>query len=100
MATFVMLSRIVPGSVKSSGEFKETASKVRQMIESEVPEAKWLSSYALMGAFDVLDIFEAPSMQHAATISAIVRFHAKSETQTLLAEDWKAFVKKAGASKN
>ncbi len=99
MQTFVMLSRVVPGHFSSSAELKETSTKVRKMIETEVPEAHWICSYALMGQYDGLDVFEVPTMQHAATISGIVRTHAKSETETMLAEDWKSFVMKAGAAK-
>jgi uncharacterized protein with GYD domain len=98
--TFVMLSRILPGSVSSSEEFKKTAAKVRKMIEDEVHEARWVGSYSLMGNYDVLDIFEVPTVQHAATISAIVRFHGKAETETMLAEDWTSFVAKAGKAKH
>jgi uncharacterized protein with GYD domain len=99
MQTFVMLSRIQPGAVSSSDEFKATAAKVRKMIETEVPEAKWVGSWSLMGRYDVLDVFQAPDLQHAATVSAIVRFHAKCETETMAAEDWSSFVKKAGKAK-
>jgi uncharacterized protein with GYD domain len=98
--TYAMLSRITPGSVNSSDHFKETAAKVRKMIETEVPEAKWISSYSLLGHYDVLDIFEAPGPQHVATISAIVRFHAHAETETMVAEEWGAFVSKAGKAKH
>ena len=69
------------------------------MIEAEVPQAKWIGSYALMGQYDGIDIFEAPDMQHAATVSAIVRVHAHSETQTLLAQDWSKFVASAGSAR-
>ena len=96
MQTFVMLSRIQPGAFSSSAEFKTTAAKVRKMIETEVPEARWVGSWSLMGHYDVLDVFEAPNMQHAATVSAIVRFHAKCETETMVGEDWSAFLTKAG----
>jgi uncharacterized protein with GYD domain len=95
-----MLSRILPGSASSSDHFKQTAAKVRKMIEDEVPEARWISSYSLMGQYDVLDVFDAPDQQHAATVAAIVRFHAKAETETMLAEDWTTFVSKAGKAKH
>lgn len=69
------------------------------MIEAEVPEARWIGSWSLLGHYDVLDVFEAPGMQHAATVSAIVRFHARCETETMAAEDWSAFVAKAGTAR-
>jgi uncharacterized protein with GYD domain len=99
MATFVMLSRSVPGAFGSSQELKSTAAKVRKMLETEVPEARWICSYALLGAYDALDVYEAPNIQHAANVAAIVRTFAKSETMTMPAEDWQSFVKAAGSPK-
>lgn len=98
MQTFVMLSRMLPTAAGTSAQFKENAAKVRKMIETEVPRARWICSYAVMGQYDAVDIFEAPDMQHAATVSAIVRVHGQSETQTMLAQEWGTFVANAGSA--
>lgn len=99
MQTYVMLSRMLPTAAGTSAQFKANAAKVRKMLETEVPQAKWICSYATMGQYDAVDIFEAPDMQHAATVSAIVRVHGQSETQTMLAQDWSKFVAAAGTAK-
>ena len=98
MMTFVMLSKIAPGAYSSSKEFKDSAAKIRKMLEKEVPAARWICSYALLGAYDVIDIFEAPDMQHASMVSSIVRMFARAETETMLAENWQKFVAKAGSA--
>ena len=59
MATYVILSKLVPGAFSYPKEFKKLASTVSEKIKSECPDVTWKESFATMGRFDVVDIVQS-----------------------------------------
>jgi GYD domain len=54
-------------------------------------QVKWLANYAVLGPYDYLDIFEAPDIEAAMKISAIVRTLGHARTEVWAATEWKRF---------
>ena len=92
MAIYVVLSKVSPDAFHQPSEFKELAQKVRAEIQSQCPGVKWRDSYALLGRYDVVDVFEAPDEKTAAKVAMIIRAHGRSVTETFLATPWKEFL--------
>ena len=51
----------------------ELGQKVIDKLNAECPEANWIASYAVLGPYDYLDLFEAPDNETATKVAVIVR---------------------------
>ena len=71
MATYVMLTRLSPDAITEPDSIKELGRRVIDKLNAECPEANWLSSYATLGPYDYLDLFEAPDNETAAKVAEI-----------------------------
>jgi uncharacterized protein with GYD domain len=52
---------------------------------------RWLANYAILGPYDYLDIFEAPSELEAAKAIMIIRSFGRAQTETWTALPWERF---------
>ena len=91
MRTFVLMSKLAPHGpslIEVAAKIKEGASTGRQWVErvtESCPEVKFLAHYALLGAYDFMDIYEAPDTETAHKVSLISRSEG-----ALTAESWGA----------
>lgn len=91
MATYVMLTRLTPETVKSPGDLRRLERSVSEHVRKECPAVKWLASYAVLGPCDYLDLFEAPDETTAARVVMIVRSLGQAQTETWTAVPWERF---------
>ncbi|MBI4012409.1 MAG: GYD domain-containing protein [Candidatus Rokubacteria bacterium] len=91
MATYVVLTRLTPESVKTPGDLKRLEKAVAERIRKDCPQAKWLANYAILGPCDYLDIFEAPDETVAAKVVMIIRSFGHATTETWTAMPWERF---------
>lgn len=92
MQTYIILSRFNEGASAEPKTLKDAAAKVSQRVKEECPEINWKSSFALMGAFDVVDIVESDSPEAVAKAALLIRTHGHAQTETMLATRWDDFV--------
>lgn len=91
MTTFVLLSRISP---RTSGEVRSLATRLRefeQKLAERYPEVRSLTSYALLGPYDFLHIFEAPDANTAARVALLAQTFGAGTTETLTAIPFNEF---------
>ncbi len=91
MATFILLSKI---SLRSPGEIRALSAMDRefeQRLREECPEVRRIASYALLGEYDFLHIFEAPDAKSAAKVALLANIFGHSTTQTLTAIPFEEF---------
>jgi uncharacterized protein with GYD domain len=91
MATYVVLTRLTPESVKTPGELKRLERLVTEHVRKDCPQVKWIANYAILGPYDYLDIFEAPDEMIAAKVVMIIRSYGHGQTETWTAMPWERF---------
>ncbi|MDH5648317.1 MAG: GYD domain-containing protein [Gammaproteobacteria bacterium] len=91
MATFIMLTRLSPEAANSPNSLADLEARVMKQIRSECPEIKWLHSYAVLGPYEYLDIFEAPDIETATKVSTLVRIYGHAKAEVWAATEWGRF---------
>ena len=95
MATYAMLTKLAPEALNRPETVTELNKQVEDHIRRECPTVKWIGNYAILGACDYLDIFEAPDADTATKVSRLVRSFGHATTETWLATPWDRFVEMA-----
>jgi len=91
MPIFILLTRLAPGSFPSPRALEEIEREVTTSVSAECPEVHWLSSFAVMGPHDYLDVFEAPDVETAIKVSTLVRTFGHAHTEVWCATRWERF---------
>ncbi len=92
MAIYVILSKLSPESMGDPSELREVAKTVSQKMKTECPNVSWISSYAVMGRFDVVDIVETGRAADVEKAAMIIRSYGHATTETMHATPWKDFL--------
>ncbi|MBC7224300.1 MAG: GYD domain-containing protein [Anaerolineae bacterium] len=85
MATFVLLTKVSSEGAKQVRSLAEMDREFDAKLRQLCPEVKRIASYALLGAYDFLHIFEAPDARVAAKVALIANSFGVATTQTLTA---------------
>jgi len=86
-----MLTKLPPEAVAKPQSLIDLNEQVAARIKKECPEVKWVANYAVLGACDYLDIFEAPDADAATKVALIVRSFGHATTETWIATQWDRF---------
>ncbi len=92
MATFVMLTKLSAEAIKNPKSIEELGKAVTEKLKDKVPQVKWLASYSLLGAYDYLDIFEAPDERYASQAALVIRSFGHATTETWTAIPWDRYL--------
>jgi uncharacterized protein with GYD domain len=93
MSTFILLTRLGDGAARSLSQRHALERAVKAAVADACPDTEWLASFAVSGAYDYLDIFDAPDAETAMEISTLVKTIAGGVTDTWVATDWKSYKK-------
>ncbi|MDT7885600.1 MAG: GYD domain-containing protein [Thermoflexus sp.] len=91
MTLYAILTRLSPEALARPGAIQELGAKVSEALQAQVPEARWVASYAVLGPCDYLDIIEAPNEEVAARASAVIRTLGHATTETWVLIPWERF---------
>lgn len=92
MQTFVLMTKL---SSEVSRQMKDRARIGRDWLEQvkqKCPDVKFIAHYALLGAYDFMDIYEAPDAEIAAKVSMISMANGALEAQSWTAIPYKRFL--------
>jgi uncharacterized protein with GYD domain len=91
MPTFILLTRLSPQALHQPRSFETLERHVAQQVLDHCPTLTWLSSHALLGPWDYLDVIEAPDMETMTRASLLVRSYGKAQTEVWPAMAWPEF---------
>ncbi len=91
MATFILLTRLNTDAVKSPQRLEQLEREVVDCIGKNCPDVKWVSSYAILGPYDYVDIFIAPDIEAAMRVSTLIRTFGHAWTEVWAATEWNRF---------
>jgi len=82
---FILMTRLAP-EVLNDPRGRRTAGKEwLAKVSRTCPEVRWIAHYAILGAYDFMDIYEAPDIETAHRVSLLSRAEG-----ALTAESWQA----------
>ncbi len=93
MQTYILLTKLSP---EVSRQVKDRAKLGRawlDQVKEKCPEVNFISHYALLGAYDFIDIYEAPDENTAAKVSLISLSNGAFSSESLIAIPYKRFLK-------
>ncbi len=91
MPTFIMLTRLSPDAVRSPKELEELERQAMARVRKDCPSVEWISSYAILGPCDYLDVFRAPDIETACKVSTLIRTFGHAQTEMWTATEWERF---------
>lgn len=91
MATFVLLSKVSSEGASQVKSLAQADKKFEAQLKAQCPDVKRVASYALLGAYDFLHIFEAPDAREAAKVALLANSFGVGTTQTLTAIPFSEF---------
>src|SRR4051812_29599049 len=91
--TYILLTRLVSEEVHPAFSIEEKAHEVKEKIAEYCPEATWGQSYATLGSWNYVDIFEAPDTETAMKVAALVRYYGGAHTEIWPAIAWDGYKK-------
>jgi uncharacterized protein with GYD domain len=91
MTTFIMLTRLSPDAVRSPKALEELERQAMGRVRKDCPNVEWISSYAILGPYDYLDIFRAPDVEAACKVSMLIRTFGHAQTEIWPATEWERF---------
>ena len=91
MPTFILLTRLLPQALRKPLAFEAVERRVSQAVVENCPGLEWLSSHALLGPWDYLDVIRAPDLETATRASLLVRSYGQAHTEIWPAMPWADF---------
>ncbi len=91
MDTFVMLTRVSHEGVRTPQALVSLEREVMAQVRSQCPAVSWLHSYAVLGPYDYLDIFEAPDVASAMRVATLIRTFGHAACEVWPATAWGSF---------
>lgn len=91
MGTYILLTRLSAEAIEDPKAFDELNERITQRLKDECSGINWLETFALLGPYDYLDIFEAPDNETATHVALIIRSFGHATTEIWPATPWLRF---------
>jgi uncharacterized protein with GYD domain len=86
-----MLTQVSHERLESPHTLETLEQEVMAHVRHECPRVKWLQSFATIGPYDYVDIFEAPDLETATKVSTLVRTFGHGQAELWPATSWGKF---------
>lgn len=95
MKTFMLMTKLSPDMASKVKDRAELGRTWLDQVHEKCPEVKFLAHYALLGAYDFVDIYEAPDEEVAAKVSLISLANGAMHAESWIAIPYKRLVELA-----
>ena len=95
MGTYVLLTKLTPEVTKDLKNREKIGKRWMDKVTEKCPDVKWIAHYALLGPYDFMDIFEAPSEEVAAKVSLITLSSGAFQVESWAAVPYSRFLELA-----
>jgi uncharacterized protein with GYD domain len=91
MQTFIMLTTLEDTSIDSPQMLERREKEVMDRVREHCAGVEWIGSYAILGPYDYVDLFQAPDVEAALKVSTLIRTIGHAHTEVWPATDWRRF---------
>jgi uncharacterized protein with GYD domain len=91
MPTFVLLSTVSAGGTTQVKSLVESDREFQAQLGKQCPCVERIASYARLGTYDFLHIFEAPDAREVAKVAPVASSFGAASTQTFTAIPFSEF---------
>ncbi len=91
MATYILLTKLSPEESKKIHNRAKLGRVWLDEVKSKCPEVNFIAHYALLGKYDFMDIYEAPTEKVAAKVSMISLENGAYSAESIIAIPYKEF---------
>ena len=95
MGTYVLLTKLTPEVTKDLKNREKIGKRWMKKVTEKCPDVKWIAHYALLGPYDFMDIYEAPSEEVAAKVSLITLSSGAFQVESWAALPYSRFLELA-----
>ena len=95
MSTYVLMTKLSPEVSKKMKDRDRIGRLWLEQVKEKCPDVKFIAHYGLLGAYDFMDIYEAPDENVAAKVSMISLANGALTAESWLAIPYKHFVELA-----
>ncbi len=92
MQTYVLMTKLAPEVSQKMKYRAEIGREWMDQVRAKCPEVRFVAHYALLGAFDFMDIYEAPDEKTAAKVSMISLANGAFQAESHLAIPYNDFL--------
>ena len=85
MPIFVLMTKLSSESPSDPDVRRAMGKEWLHKVKKSCPDVRWIAHYAILGPYDFMDIYEAPSIEDAHKVSLISRSGG-----AVSAESWQA----------
>ncbi len=92
MQTYILMTKLSPELSKQMKDRSKLGRNWLEQVKEKCPEVKFIAHYAILGAYDFIDIYEAPDEETAAKVSIISQANGAFHAESLAAIPYKRFL--------
>ena len=92
MPTFVLMTKLSPDVSRDMKQREKIGREWKAEVDRKCPGIRWIDHYAILGPYDFMDVFEAPSEEVAAKVSMISLARGALQAESWTAIPYSRFV--------
>lgn len=93
MPTFVLMTKLGVNAMSSAEGRRATGRAWLDKVRQAVPSVRFTAHYAIFGAYDFMDIYEAPDTEASQRVALISRSEGAMSVETWQALPYESFLK-------
>jgi uncharacterized protein with GYD domain len=90
---FALMTKLAAGAMHDAGGRRSMGKEWLHKVKATCPAVKFVAHYAILGPYDFMDIYEAPDVETAHTVSILSRAGGALSAESWQLLEYDAFLK-------